>query len=206
MAQPHQATLVSLPLQICKVLSNGYPMASLGPPETSASDVTDSTVFERLENHPWDADAEFQHGLQSILSSGSSPEQRKNLTLRAKCFYYARKIGTSIDPTAYRDWRERRVTASDSLANGNIAVSDTQAAPSNDDRNTAMRHETSGTGDEPPAPYPNTFSQIVELISTGQPIPGIKEIPETVLEGQASQAVAGKRRKPWEKGEVITRG
>ena len=54
---------------------------------------------------------------------------------------------------------------------------------------------------EPPAPYPSSFSQIVELITTGQPIPGIKEIPNTVLEGQDSQAAPAKRKKPWEKDD-----
>ena len=54
---------------------------------------------------------------------------------------------------------------------------------------------------EPPAPYPTSFEQIVELISTGQPIPGIKEVPDTVLEGQASETKVGRRRKPWETGE-----
>ena len=52
---------------------------------------------------------------------------------------------------------------------------------------------------EPPAPYPTSFSQIVELITSGEPIPGIKEVPDTVLEGQASQPTTAKRKKPWEK-------
>lgn len=54
---------------------------------------------------------------------------------------------------------------------------------------------------EPPAPYPTSFAHIVELITTGQPVPGIKEIPNTILEGQGTQAEKPKRRKPWEKDE-----
>lgn len=46
-----------------------------------------------------------------------------------------------------------------------------------------------------------TFDHIVELITTGQPIPGIKSIPDTVLEGQSSESTKAKRRKPWETGE-----
>lgn len=49
------------------------------------------------------------------------------------------------------------------------------------------------------APYPPTFAEIVELITTGAPIPGIKDIPDTLLTSQASKPVASKRRKPWEK-------
>lgn len=54
----------------------------------------------------------------------------------------------------------------------------------------------------PPAPYPPTFSQIVDLITTGQPIPGIKDIPDTVLAGQETQPTTAKRKKPWEKADA----
>lgn len=55
---------------------------------------------------------------------------------------------------------------------------------------------------EPPAPYPTSFSQIVELITSGEPIPGIKEVPGTVLQGQASQPMTTRRKKPWEKDDA----
>lgn len=55
---------------------------------------------------------------------------------------------------------------------------------------------------EPPAPYPTSFAQIVELITSGQPVPGIKEIPPTLLTGQGTEAVKAKRKKPWEKDEA----
>lgn len=55
---------------------------------------------------------------------------------------------------------------------------------------------------DPPAPYPTSFAHIVELITTGQPVPGVKEIPNTVLTGQGTQPVQTKRKKPWEKGDT----
>ncbi len=72
----------------------------------------------------------------------------------------------------------------------------------------ATRHDPSvGTNSSgPPAPYPTSFSQMVELITTGQPIPGIKEIPDTVLEGRASRATPVKRKKPWEKDDIGENG
>jgi len=60
----------------------------------------------------------------------------------------------------------------------------------------------SSSSAETPAPYPLSFNRIVELITTGQPIPGIKDIPDTVLEGQASQTVQSRRKKPWEQPMV----
>lgn len=51
----------------------------------------------------------------------------------------------------------------------------------------------------PPPPYPTSFSQIVDLITNGQPIPGIKDVPDTLLSGQESRAMTAKRKKPWER-------
>ena len=48
------------------------------------------------------------------------------------------------------------------------------------------------------APYPTSFAHIVELISSGKPIPGIKEIPDTVLSGQGTESKHERRKKPWE--------
>ena len=50
----------------------------------------------------------------------------------------------------------------------------------------------------PPPPYPQSFSHLVELITTGQPIPGIKDVPNILLTGQGSSALESKRKKPWE--------
>jgi len=37
------------------------------------------------------------------------------------------------------------------------------------------------------------------MIQSGTPIPGIKEIPTTVLSDKVTQSTVGRRRKPWEK-------
>ena len=47
-------------------------------------------VYQALEHYNWDDDVEFQAGLRAILGSNSTPEQATELTLRARCFYYAR--------------------------------------------------------------------------------------------------------------------
>lgn len=58
----------------------------------TASTVADSsiTLFEQIDSYPWDADEEFQSGLRAILGPNPAPEQAEQLTLRARCFYYAR--------------------------------------------------------------------------------------------------------------------
>lgn len=49
--------------------------------------------------------------------------------------------------------------------------------------------------------YPSSFAHIVELITTGQPVPGIQQIPDTVLTGHDTSSSKQKRRKPWEKDD-----
>ncbi|KAF2243424.1 hypothetical protein BU26DRAFT_523736 [Trematosphaeria pertusa] len=151
-------------------------------------------VYEALENYNWDDDVEFQSGLSAILGSNSTPEQAAELTLRARCFYYARKFIINIDFDAYKAYRNARgrpppvpnsVPASSAPASTDTAGGILPVPPSNPN--------------EPPAPYPTSFAHIVELVTTGQPIPGIKEIPNTVLTGQSSQPTQSRRKKPWEK-------
>ncbi len=55
------------------------------------------------------------------------------------------------------------------------------------------------------APYPQSFNSIIELITRNQPIPGIEDIPDTVLDPSLSPPDhTPRRRKPWEKEEVKT--
>ncbi|KAJ5889719.1 hypothetical protein N7504_010529 [Penicillium tannophilum] len=74
-------------------------------------------------------------------------------------------------------------------------------------------HDPSGAADSSNAPdserpadteptYPSSFAHIVELITTGQPIPGIEQIPDTVLTGHDISSEKPRRRKPWEKDEL----
>jgi len=54
---------------------------------------------------------------------------------------------------------------------------------------------------QPPAVYTPTFDEIVALIQSNQPIPGIRDIPDTVLTGQGSTTTTPARRKPWERSQ-----
>jgi uncharacterized protein DUF5572 len=67
---------------------------------------------------------------------------------------------------------------------------------------TASSSQISSDDDPPSIPY----AELVEMIQTGKPVPGIKDIPDTVLSGQGTQSVATKRRKPWEKDSQDSNG
>ncbi|KAF2640513.1 hypothetical protein P280DRAFT_490010 [Massarina eburnea CBS 473.64] len=175
----------------------------------SAAEIADSpdAVDAALEAYNWDDDVEFQAGLSAILGSTSSPEQTSELTLRARCFYYARKFNINVDFDAYKAYR----SSHDLPALIPPPVANSAQPP---DAHITPTHEGAGSilpasganPNEPPAPYPTSFAQIVELVTTGQPIPGIKEVPPTVLTGQGSQAAQSKRKKPWEKDAPAVEG
>jgi hypothetical protein len=129
-----------------------------------------------------------------------------------------RKYNKNIDFDAYKAYRNARSRPPPTPPSStNILASSiidqelpSSTTPSNTAStvSTAPATEPSGVlpsppnATEPPAPYPTSFAHIVDLITSGKPVPGIKEIPPTVLEGQGTQATKPKRKKPWEKDEV----
>ena len=115
------------------------------------------------------------------------------------------KNNTSIDFNVYQSWRSQK---SSSNANG-ISVITSTSDPSSTINDPPRIFSASHSGIdtnlediEATAPYPISFSQIVELITSGGPIPGVKEVPDTVLKGQASLTTTIKRKKPWEKDDA----
>ncbi|KAF7190195.1 hypothetical protein HII31_08526 [Pseudocercospora fuligena] len=140
--------------------------------------VDNTALFRQLHDYKWDEDAEFQGGLRAILGSAENEQQVEHLTLRAKCYYYARKAGTPVDFDGYKAWVESGRT------NGNAAV---------------MHAPADSSGGMADAPKPASFAEICDMIAEGKPIPGIKDIPDTILEGQASESNTARRKKPWEK-------
>ncbi|KAH8918497.1 hypothetical protein BT69DRAFT_1338117 [Atractiella rhizophila] len=44
-----------------------------------------------------------------------------------------------------------------------------------------------------------SFARLVQMIERGEPIPGIKEIPDRLSDEKPSKSTAEVRRKPWEK-------
>ncbi|EME47806.1 hypothetical protein DOTSEDRAFT_69667 [Dothistroma septosporum NZE10] len=160
--------------------------------EAPQTELDSTLIFHQLDSYPWAEDEEFQGGLRAILGSVQDPQQVGHLTLRAKCYYYARKAGTPVDFDGYKSWVEHQSTQGG--ANG---VEDGRSILNSEP---AAQIDTSGgMGD---APKPASFAEICEMIAEGKPIPGIKEIPDTILEGQASESKSDERKKPWENAAV----
>jgi hypothetical protein len=169
-------------------------------------DLDRTFLYHQLDSYPWSTDEEFQGGLRAILGSVQDPAQVEHLTLRAKCYYFARKAGTPVDFDGYKNWVESErgnsvPTNGDREVYDSLLESQTTSQPAvlNAEGEEGGSGMSDGLGD---APKPASFAEICALIQEGKPIPGIKDIPDTILEGQASESSVQKRQKPWEKSDT----
>lgn len=131
------------------------------------------------------------------------------MATHARVFYYAQRIGVQIDFARYQAWLSQRpdhrppqVIPDEYLARsssvGDQADESTapvlpwqRAAPKADlyvDRSTASQ-SPSGAGGEPN--YPMAFAEMLKLLQEGKPIPGIRQIPNTIARDPVSPPPPG---------------
>ena len=89
-SQPYQMNFTNDYSKVRYVCPASSSMATQHPSSASTSHEPDLLQFQQLEDYAWDSDTEFQSGLQAILGPDPSAEQAEHLTLRARCFYFAR--------------------------------------------------------------------------------------------------------------------
>jgi hypothetical protein len=119
---------------------------------------------------------------------------------------YRKLQADSPDPARYRDW----VAAHDkstSSSSTTISVSDPAESgmlsqPSERSASGTAQHDDhiAAVTAAPEPAYPASFARIVGLIVSGQPVPGVQPVPDTVLSGHESASSARRRPKPWEIG------
>ncbi|TDZ74732.1 hypothetical protein CTRI78_v000533 [Colletotrichum trifolii] len=231
-------------------------MANLSGAERIRAITDEDGMFKAFDTYPWTKDNMFLSGLAAILGDPNTVNPQgtpADLATHARIFYYASRIGVTIDFNRYKDWVARHpdhtppnvlpeeyesqapappgepssssssrndvpdlTSKLDSLdtADSNItAPADTaetdrpswqSSAPAADlyvERKTSPQPAvgTPDAGGEPA--YPVGFAEMLQMLQKGIPIPGIKQIPDTVVR-DASVKPFGKRqvpRKPWEK-------
>ncbi|KIW18299.1 hypothetical protein PV08_02587 [Exophiala spinifera] len=177
-------------------------------PRTDSVPVTPASVYQGLFTYPFDTDQEYQAGLATILGHPETPVtsdeliDKKELVLQARCFYFSRKFALPpIDPVAYSSWLLSRSQADPSPSRdpqSQIPVAQ-HISSAEESVPSAVSQLNPASSSEPEPPYPTSFAHIVDLITRNMPIPGIEEIPNTVLEPGSSKIDKNpRRRKPWE--------
>ena len=103
----------------------------------------------------------------------------------------SRKYHTAVNAVAYKAWlRDNSMNAQGNIVDRDVAEGD-------DDPNSVAPASV----DSPPttmAPPSASFTHIADLITKGEQVPNVRDVPDTTLCGQESVPNATKRKKPWE--------
>ncbi|KAK1459417.1 hypothetical protein CMEL01_02416 [Colletotrichum melonis] len=244
-------------------------MATLSGAERIRAITDEDGMFKAFDTYPWKRDKMFTSGLYAILGDPNTENPQgtpTDLAIHARIFYYAQRIGVTIDFAKYKDWLAKHpdhtppdvlpeeyktssATSTQGASSSTAPVASGATEPSTDDvptltskLDTLNTNETTladptpdssatpadeatpswqaaapkadlyverkaqpqegapGQGGDEPA-YPMGFAQMLEMIQKGIRIPGIRQIPDTVVR-DASVKPFGKRavpKKPWEK-------
>lgn len=79
---------------------------------------------------------------------------------------------------------------------------DTPVPPPSEPLTTTSATSTGGAiGEAALPPYPLSFSALATLIATGEPIPGIKDIPDLLNDAPGTESTLKGGKKPWEVSE-----
>ncbi|KAJ0311681.1 hypothetical protein Brms1b_008127 [Colletotrichum noveboracense] len=203
-------------------------MATLSGAERIRAITDEDGMFKAFDTYPWKKDKMFLSGLTAILGDPNTANPKgtpSELATHARIFYYASRIGVTIDFNGYKDWLARHpdhtppdilpeeyksqspatTTAADvpdltSKLNdiktdpeveNNAGAEDTPswqtAAPKAElyvERKAPPQVDGDGEGGEPA--YPVGFAEMLQMLQKGIPIPGIRQIPDTVVRGAVS--------------------
>ncbi|KAI8337427.1 hypothetical protein BC941DRAFT_352604 [Chlamydoabsidia padenii] len=141
----------------------------------SQQSVSDNQVFLSFEQYDFDGDDRFKAGVSSIMKKQEG--DKDEMLEKAKWFYYT-KFVQSFNYDHYQQWKTNKTKS--------IETSTTT---------------TTADDDQVYVPPRLTFQEIVEMIETGQEIPGIRQIPNKLSKGTPSQPQLKARPKPWERGQ-----
>ncbi|KAG5418962.1 hypothetical protein I9W82_003680 [Candida metapsilosis] len=164
-------------------------------------------VYKEYLNYDWNADKDFQDGLKEIFDAYLTTKKEQNplqeqqepsissldraqLTNQAKSFFFCQKTGHILNLEDFEQWKIHN--GDKFIKNGQINELDDEQ----DKKEKENENENGASSDEPP--YSSNYQQLAELIMSGKPVPGIKEIPPVVLTDQGSEPSAAQRKKPWE--------
>ncbi|KAK4451789.1 hypothetical protein QBC34DRAFT_399546 [Podospora aff. communis PSN243] len=203
-------------------MSNPSPSPTIPAPSPSEPPNTPS-AFQRFDSYPWSRDRQFIQGLLAMLGPlSNSFERRKALgvTLQARIWWYASGQSITIDRSAYETYTSSHPSSTDAelldkveeiQKRMGIVDEDDKgglpewmvSAPQKVDLNRKAEDGEEGerAKREEGTPYPAHFQAIIDAVTTGKAVAGVREIPNTVVR-QAGISPRGKMqapRKPWER-------
>ncbi|CAK9441004.1 uncharacterized protein LODBEIA_P48730 [Lodderomyces beijingensis] len=172
------------------------------------------SVYIEFLNYDWDQSADFQKYLKELGQAEVPSSDTTQLLDQAKSFFFCQETGHILSLDEYEEWKlhngdkydeKAKIIELDAGADSGAetgantgASTETGAVESGGDIGTEIEKRSNAQQIEDDAPYSSNYHNLIELIMTGQPVPGVKEIPDTVLKDQGSSSVKPQRSKPWE--------
>ncbi|KAK1761242.1 hypothetical protein QBC47DRAFT_369461 [Echria macrotheca] len=164
------------------------------------------------------------------LSNGFERQKALGVTLQARIWWYKSRIGLDVDRSAYETWYSSSSSSSSSASvdstlldkveelQRRLGIASSSSSPEQQRQNLPAwmveapqkvdlrkkaddGQEEKGNSSSQDAPYPAHFQAIIEAVTTGKAVPGVREIPNTVIR-QPGILPVGKMqapRKPWER-------
>ncbi|KAK0740643.1 hypothetical protein B0T18DRAFT_418402 [Schizothecium vesticola] len=208
-------------------MTSPAPTSNPTRPATTAEHDPD---FAKFDEYPWARDRAFLQGLTAMLGPLSNSFERQKalgVTLQARIWWYKSKFNVEIDRAAYEDYTSSSSSHNPSAGGIDSALLDkiddiqrrmgatapgTAAITSNlpawmveapqkvdlsEKADDGAARQAPGGGS---APYPAHFQVIIEAVTTGKTVPGVRDIPNTVVRQEGILPV-GKMQappKPWE--------
>lgn len=139
-----------------------------------------------------DKDLEVKHDISNgVFNEQRIPyKDREQLQLQTRIFVFCSETDNILEIQEYQEWA--------SLNHPRISEVDPDT-PTTNDNNSFEINDTHTVANDTPPEYTSNYEQIVDMIVNNKPIPGIKKIPDTLLDPEsASQSVLQHRKKPWE--------
>ncbi|KAF9908033.1 hypothetical protein EC991_010277 [Linnemannia zychae] len=159
-------------------------------------------IFQKFESYDFGADANFQAGLKSIVGNhqNKSAQEQEDAIDKAKYFYYSRFV-QDFDHNQYQAWRKLKAFTTTEQDEQNTQTGGALAPTTTTSEAIEEEPQSLPVAATPSADpsYPKSFQEICELIASGKPIPGIRQIPNNLAEGTPSEAKLAPKLKPWEK-------
>lgn len=127
------------------------------------------------------------------------------MATHARIFYYEQRIGTSIDFSAYKAWLDTHPEHNppDILpdehrpaASSPSTLSWQEAAPKAPlfvDKTSQAAETASGPAGAGEPSYPMAFAEMIRLLQEGKPVPGVREIPNTIARQPVRKPLDRKR-------------
>lgn len=178
-------------------------------------------VYLEFSSFDWENFPEFQEGIQEILQNhlqslqendatvtAIPPGEKQQLIDQAKSFFYCTKTGNILSLDDYYAWKRKNGGKITLLEVSELDPAESLAASTESGPIPTDSFSPEGSSNQQQeghdAPYSSNYQELVNLIVSGKPVPGIKDIPDTVLSDQKSESHEQTRAKPWEKSSATT--